>query len=309
MKRFGILSMEGVGSALRSVISRVKEVTAKRSSELPKTAPRLVAVSKLKSLDYVIEAYDNGQRHFGENYVKELIEKSKDVKIQPLNDIRWHFIGHLQSNKCNNLVGVPNLFMVETVDSVKLANSLNVSWGKLNKPSPLNVMVQVNTSKEESKSGCLRDRCAELVEHIITHCAHLKFSGLMTIGEMNHDWSQRPNPDFTTLVDCRKDICEKLSLSLENVELSMGMSSDFEEAILMGSTNVRVGSTIFGARQPKQASNVSSMQGSTQLTSQEANLSDASQQNVTKDGLPNLAALNTDNSTDRDSHTALNSTT
>ena len=77
----------------------------------------------------------------------------------------------------------------------------------------------------------------------------------------------------------------------------------------MGSTNVRVGSTIFGARQPKQAGNVSSMQGSTQLTSQEANLSDASQQNVTTDGLPNLAASNTDNSTDRDSHTALNSTT
>lgn len=302
--------MEGVGSSLRSVISRVEEATAKRSSELPKTAPRLVAVSKLKPADCVIEAYDNGQRHFGENYVQELLEKSRHAKIQPLNDIRWHFIGHLQSNKCNNLVGVTNLYMVETVDSVKLANSLNASWGKLNKPNSLNVMVQVNTSKEESKSGCLSDHCAELVEHIITHCPHLKFSGLMTIGEMNHDWSQGPNPDFIRLVDCRKNICEKLSLSLEDVELSMGMSNDFEKAILMGSTNVRVGSTIFGARQPKQPRNVSSMQGSTQPTSQEANsMTDALQQNVTRDGLPNLAALNTDDSTDRNSHTTLSNAT
>lgn len=243
--------MDGIGAAVRTVISRVKDATAKRSNELPSTVPRLVAVSKLKPSECIIEAYQHGQRHFGENYVQELIEKSNDPKLLELKDIKWHFIGHLQSNKCNNLAGVPNLFMVETVDSVKLANTMNSSWSKKTKPDPLNVMVQVNTSQEENKSGCSRDQCTELAKHIISSCPHLKFSGLMTIGEFNHDWSQGENPDFVMLVRCRKVVCESLGLNVEDVELSMGMSNDFEEAILMGSTNVRVGSTIFGARQAK----------------------------------------------------------
>lgn len=296
--------MEGVGLALRSVTARVKDATAKRSSDLPKTIPRLVAVSKLKPADCIIEAYEHGQRHFGENYVQELIEKSNNPKIQELEDIRWHFIGHLQSNKCNNIVGVPNLFMIETVDSTKLATTLNSSWGKQNKTKPLNVMVQVNTSKEESKSGCSSDKCVDLVEHIISHCAHLKFSGLMTIGEMNYDWSQGANPDFICLIECRKNVCEKLGISLEDVELSMGMSNDFEKAILMGSTNVRVGSTIFGARQPKQPSNASSVQGTTQPNPQEPKSTpDVSQLNINNDM---LQTLNIDNevTTERSSRAA-----
>ncbi|XP_078358533.1 pyridoxal phosphate homeostasis protein-like isoform X2 [Oculina patagonica] len=304
MKRVRNLSMEGLGLALRSVITRVKDATAKRSSELPRTAPRLVAVSKLKPADCIIEAYEHGQRHFGENYVQELIEKSNNPKVQELKDIRWHFIGHLQTNKCNNIVGVPNLFMIETVDSAKLASTLNSSWSKQNKPQPLNVMVQVNTSKEESKSGCSSDHCVELVEHVIQHCPHLKFSGLMTIGEMNYDWSQGANPDFVCLVECRKKVCEKLGLSLEDVELSMGMSNDFDKAILMGSTNVRVGSTIFGARQPRHPSSASSVQGTTQPTPQETkSTSDVPQHNITKDTLQNL---NTDNNltTERSPHAA-----
>ncbi|XP_078358532.1 pyridoxal phosphate homeostasis protein-like isoform X1 [Oculina patagonica] len=327
MKRVRNLSMEGLGLALRSVITRVKDATAKRSSELPRTAPRLVAVSKLKPADCIIEAYEHGQRHFGENYVQELIEKSNNPKVQELKDIRWHFIGHLQTNKCNNIVGVPNLFMIETVDSAKLASTLNSSWSKQNKPQPLNVMVQVNTSKEEmfpmqkavvssanisteafsvflGKSGCSSDHCVELVEHVIQHCPHLKFSGLMTIGEMNYDWSQGANPDFVCLVECRKKVCEKLGLSLEDVELSMGMSNDFDKAILMGSTNVRVGSTIFGARQPRHPSSASSVQGTTQPTPQETkSTSDVPQHNITKDTLQNL---NTDNNltTERSPHAA-----
>ncbi|XP_068709655.1 pyridoxal phosphate homeostasis protein-like [Montipora foliosa] len=263
MRRFSILSMDGIGIAVRSVISRVNDVTAKRSNELPSILPRLVAVSKLKPSECILEAYQHGQRNFGENYVQELIEKSNEPKLLELKDIKWHFIGHLQSNKCNNLAGVPNLFMVETVDSVKLANTLNSSWGKQNKPDPLNVMVQVNTSQEENKGGCSRNQCVELVNHINSNCPNLKFKGLMTIGEINYDWSQGDNPDFVTLVQCRKDVCERLNLKVEDVELSMGMSSDFENAILMGSTNVRVGSTIFGARQPKRPTDEKKSQQST----------------------------------------------
>lgn len=275
--------MDGIGAALRSVVSRLKDATAKRPSELPKTVPRLVAVSKLKPSECIIEAYQHGQRHFGENYVQELIEKSSDPKIQELKDIRWHFIGHLQSNKCNNLVGVPNLFMIETVDSAKLASALNSSWEKQRKPNPLNVMVQVNTSEEQSKSGCSSDHCVELVKHVISRCPHLKFRGLMTIGEMNYDWSQGENPDFICLVQCRKDVCERLDLNLEDVELSMGMSNDFDKAILMGSTNVRVGSTIFGARQPKHSSNSFTVEETPQQTLQGTTMSGgASQQNTSQ---------------------------
>lgn len=289
MRRFSAFSMDGIGLALRSVICRVKDATTKRSSELPSTVPRLVAVSKLKPLECVIEAYQHGQRHFGENYVQELVEKSSDPKVWELKDIRWHFIGHLQTNKCNNLVGVPNLFMVETVDSIKLASALSSSWGKQNKPGPLNVMVQVNTSQEESKSGCSTDHCVELAEHIISHCPHLKFTGLMTIGEMNYDWSQGDNPDFICLVQCRKEVCERLGFNEEDVELSMGMSNDFEKAILMGSTNVRVGSTIFGARQPKRPTSASPAEGSTPQNPQGTMVSDgttgqASQQTESTSG-------------------------
>jgi len=265
--------MDGIGVALRSVLCQVKEATNKRPSELPSIVPRLVAVSKLKPSECIIEAYQHGQRHFGENYVQELIEKSSDPRVQELTDIRWHFIGHLQTNKCNNLVGVPNLFMVETVDSVKLASTLNSSWGKQNKPNPLNVMVQVNTSEEESKNGCSSDHCVQLAEHIISHCPHLKFTGLMTIGQMNYDWGQGENPDFICLVQCRKDVCKRLGLSVEDVELSMGMSNDFDKAILMGSTNVRVGSTIFGARQPKRPTNDSTAEGTSQQTPQGTTMS------------------------------------
>lgn len=114
--------------------------------------PRLVAASKLKSPDDVIEAYNAGQKHFGENYVNELVEKSNDSKIlAQCKDIRWHYIGHLQRNKINKVLSVKNLFIIETVDSEKLASALDAGWMKLSKndDSKLKIMVQVNTSNEE----------------------------------------------------------------------------------------------------------------------------------------------------------------
>jgi len=140
------------------------------------------------------------------------------------------------------------LYIVETVDSIKLASALNSAWQKQQGGERLKVMIQVDTSGEASKHGCEPGSVAGVVSHIIGSCPQLEFIGLMTIGSMDHDPSTGPNPDFQKLIKCRSSVCEALSLDPMTVELSMGMSADFEHAISMGSTNVRVGSVIFGAR-------------------------------------------------------------
>ena len=203
---------------------------------------RLVAVSKTKPASAVQEAYDAGHRDFGENYVQELLDKAP---VLP-SDIRWHFIGHLQSNKAKALVeGVPSLTMVETIDSEKLANKLDAAVGGAGRP-PLTVFVQVNTSGEESKYGVdPGEACVSLAKHIANTCPNLKLAGLMTIGMP--DYSSRPE-NFECLAQCRKEVAAAVGVPADQLELSMGMSGDFEAAIEMGSTNVRVGSTIFGAR-------------------------------------------------------------
>ncbi|XP_031563055.1 pyridoxal phosphate homeostasis protein-like [Actinia tenebrosa] len=246
-----IMALENVGPALRGVLARINEAVEKRPENLPKVVPRLVAVSKTKPVEYILEAYEHGQRNFGENYVQELAKKASDPRLHQLSDLKWHFIGHLQRNKCNNLTAIPNLFMVETINSTQLATALNKSWGRTDNKEPLKVMVEVNTSNEKSKMGCGSDDCCSIVNFIIQNCPNLKFIGLMTIGQYNYDWGKHgPNPDFMCLMRCQENVCEKLNMPQDQVELSMGMSSDFDKAILMGSTNVRVGSTIFGERDP-----------------------------------------------------------
>eukprot|EP00879_Flechtneria_rotunda_P004627 GHRR01004884.1.p1 GENE.GHRR01004884.1~~GHRR01004884.1.p1 ORF type:complete len:214 (+),score=52.73 GHRR01004884.1:317-958(+) len=204
--------------------------------------PRLVAVSKTKPVAAVQEAYDAGQRAFGENYVQELLDKAPLLPA----DISWHFIGHLQSNKVKALLeGVPNLAMVETVDSAKLADRINRIASGLSRPHKLSVMLQVNTSGEETKYGCEPSECMQLAKHIANNCRALHLAGLMTIGMP--DYSSRPEC-FLCLAECRDNVAQALGLNPQDLELSMGMSGDFEQAIQMGSTNIRVGSTIFGAR-------------------------------------------------------------
>ncbi|PIA28854.1 hypothetical protein AQUCO_06600051v1 [Aquilegia coerulea] len=117
----------------------------------------------------------------------------------------------------------------------------------------LRVLVQVNTSGEESKSGVDPSGCVELARHVKLGCPNLEFSGLMTIGML--DYTSTPE-NFKTLSRCRTEVCQALEITEKQCELSMGMSADFELAIEMGSTNVRIGSTIFGPREyPKKQSN------------------------------------------------------
>ena len=233
---------------LADVAARVVAASTRSTARASTSPARLVAVSKTKPVEQLRECYDAGHRCFGENYVQEIVEKSPQMPP----DTVWHFIGHLQSNKVKALVtGVPSLAVIETVDSVKLANRLNNAVGEFMDErakvgaGKLGVMVQVNTSGEESKFGVEPKDCLPLARHIRDECSNLAFRGLMTIGMP--DYTSRPE-NFQSLAACRDEVCAALGLETKDVELSMGMSGDFESAIEMGSDNVRVGSTIFRAR-------------------------------------------------------------
>ncbi|XP_033207667.1 pyridoxal phosphate homeostasis protein [Belonocnema kinseyi] len=249
-----MFKMVEVAANLKVIREKIIQASAKRLPEFSSFEPALVAVSKIKPAEAVLEAYAAGQRHFGENYVNELVEKSSNPKIlEQCKDIRWHFIGHLQRNKVNKVLGVTNLYLVETVDSEKLASALDNAWPKFrnSSDSKLKIMVQVNTSKENEKNGCEVEEAPSLVKHVLENCKNLEFMGLMTIGQYGYDVLKGPNPDFLSLIECRKNVCHELGLDMKNVELSMGMSSDFEHAIELGSSSVRVGSSIFGERPTK----------------------------------------------------------
>ncbi|XP_054766315.2 pyridoxal phosphate homeostasis protein-like [Lytechinus pictus] len=250
MQRIIMTAENSVAKALRSVGERIQAASMQRTSTIPSVEPRLVAVSKTKPVSMILEAYQTGQRNFGENYVQELVDKSHDATIrEQCTDIRWHYIGHLQSNKVKKLLSSPNLYMVETVDSRKLASELEKHWSKETDRGTLRVFVQVNTSGEANKSGVSPEDCSGVVRHLFDNCSSLEFAGLMTIGSFDHSLDNGPNPDFQCLIRCREEVCKECSLDIDKVELSMGMSHDFEHAISVGSTNVRVGSTIFGARE------------------------------------------------------------
>ena len=208
----------------------------------------ILVVSKLKPVSDIKILYDHGVRDFGENYVQELVEKAK---ILP-EDIKWHFIGGLQTNKCKDLAKVPNLYSVETVDSLKKAKKLNESRGKFEPEcNPILCNVQINTSHEDQKSG-LNDeaRIFEVVDFFLSdECKYVKLNGLMTIGSWNisHEDNEE-NKNFTTLVEWKQKIDAKFGTSLK---LSMGMSADFKQAVRQGTSEVRIGTDILGVRPPK----------------------------------------------------------
>ncbi len=243
---------------LSSVQSRVSSGTSK--SSITKTI-RLVAVSKLKPATDILALHQppTSHLHFGENYVQELLEKSKLLPPQ----IRWHFIGGLQSNKAQSLArDCRNLWAVESVDSVKKARLLDKGRGESDFESePLRVFIQVNTSGEDSKSGVEPEskELIELCKFVRDECPNLKLQGLMTIGAIARSQAtteETENEDFICLRDRRNKVAKELGVEKEDLELSMGMSEDFEGAIALGSDEVRVGSTIFGERPPKKEAKV-----------------------------------------------------
>lgn len=202
----------------------------------------LICVSKLKPASDIKALYDKGIRHFGENYVQELVAKSKELP----QDIKWHFIGGLQTNKCKDLTKIPNLWSAQTVDSLKKCKKFEESRAK-DGGDTIKVFLQINTSGEEQKSGLSpqSEELAEIVEYL-QQCKHVEYEGLMTIGSFDHSHTEgEENPDFTALSNLKKQLDAKYGFQSK---LSMGMSSDYEQAITQGANYVRVGTDIFGSR-------------------------------------------------------------
>ncbi|EAY03409.1 hypothetical protein TVAG_043550 [Trichomonas vaginalis G3] len=196
----------------------------------------LVCVSKTKPIEDLKQVFEAGGRIFGENYVDEIITKGPQ-----LPDAQFHMIGHLQSNKVAKLCKVENLVMIQSIDSKELATKVDKQY--VNR-KPLEVLIQINTSAEPQKSGIANGaEASELAKFIVENCHNLKFRGVMTIGETGE-----ASRDFACLVEERRRIAGELGMKPEDLELSMGMSADYELALKMGATFVRVGSSIFGPR-------------------------------------------------------------
>ncbi|KAJ7796766.1 hypothetical protein B0H14DRAFT_3093280 [Mycena olivaceomarginata] len=255
---------EEILESLAEIRSRVEHAVP--SSGAFHTAT-LVAVSKYKPASDIQACFEDGQLDFGENYVQELEDKAKVLPAE----IRWHFIGTLQSNKAKVLAAIPNLYSIQTLTSMKAATALNRAL-PTERTTPLNILIQINTSGEDSKSGLSPlhsgfDSSAEvakadvtqLARHIITECPRLRLQGLMTIGALEQSLGGDENADFERLKETRDALAKALmgEFGAEKwgeegrLLLSMGMSSDFEAALKAGSDIVRVGTGIFGARARK----------------------------------------------------------
>ena len=219
---------------IASSISKIYELEAKYGR--PKNSVSLLAVSKKKSPEEILKAASLGITHFGENYFQEAIEKIE--RLRELN-LKWHFIGSIQSNKTREIA--QTFDWIQSLDREKIAVKLNEYRGST--LSALNVCVQVNLSGEETKSGVPINQAQDLCE-LVEELPNLKLRGLMAIPS--------PQPDFQLQRIKFRELSRKfddLKTNHPNIDiLSMGMSNDFEAAIAEGSTMVRLGTALFGAR-------------------------------------------------------------
>jgi pyridoxal phosphate enzyme (YggS family) len=217
------------------------EAAARRAGRVPSDVT-LMAVSKTWPPDHIREAYTAGLRVFGESRVQEFAGKA--ASLNDLRDVEWHMIGHLQTNKAAKAAELFNT--IDSVDSLRLAERLDDTAGKLGKKLP--VLLEINGGGEAAKSG-LAPQSREL-EEILRAAAHfesLEFQGLMTVPPYTDD-PEGARPYFRTLRELRDQIAARKFPAVSMEVLSMGMSHDFVVAIEEGSTCVRVGTAIFGER-------------------------------------------------------------
>jgi hypothetical protein len=199
----------------------------------------LIAVSKKQSLEKIAELYRLGHRDFGENYAQEMVAKAVELEKLGCTGIRWHFIGHLQTNKAKLIA--PYVAAVHSVDSERVAKALAQAWRACARSGKLPVFVEVNISREESKSGVASEEVLALGRSIIDF-PELELQGLMCVPSASESDEELKQKFSET---------RELGLKLRDVskcQLSMGMSGDFEIAIGQGATHIRVGTALFGER-------------------------------------------------------------
>ncbi len=210
-------------------------------SQLPEQVS-LIAVSKTKPVSSLQEAYEAGQRDFGENYIQELQEK------QPLlpQDIRWHFIGHLQSNKVKYIA--PYIHLIHGVDSLKLLAEINKQALKNNRS--IDCLLQVYIASEESKFGLSPEEVVQLLDSAeFEQLNNISITGLMAMASFSEDEALLSN-EFSTAKQLFEQLAQRFPAHprIKMQTLSMGMSGDYPLAIEHGSNMIRVGSSIFGSR-------------------------------------------------------------
>jgi PLP dependent protein len=213
------------------IAQRIKEI----ENEINPKGVTLIAVSKTKPIEMLMEAYNAGFKRFGENYVQELVAKHEQMP----KDIEWHLIGHLQSNKVKYIA--PFVNTIHSVDSFKLLNEINKQAAKYERV--IDCLLQIHIGEEESKSGMSEEEAIEILySKELNELKNIKIVGLMGMTTLTDDETQI-RKEFKVL----KTLFDKLKNEQINV-LSMGMSGDYQIAIEEGSTLVRVGSKIFGSR-------------------------------------------------------------
>ena len=221
---------------LENVEKKIADACAR--SKRDRKEVTLICVSKTKPIEMIQEAYDLGQREFGENKAQEMKEK---YELLP-KDIKWHFIGHLQTNKVKYVVG--RAYLIHSVDSLRLAEAIEQESSKKGVIS--NILIEVNVAEEESKFGIQTEETLDLVEKI-AKLPHIRVMGLMTIAPFV-DNAEENRQIFQKLYELSVDIKQKNNHNVTMDILSMGMTNDYEVAIEEGAAYIRVGTGIFGER-------------------------------------------------------------
>ena len=227
-------------NTIRDHLNEVRENIQKACEKAGRSPQEvtLIAVSKTKPLFMLEEAYEAGARDFGENKVQEILEKHPKMP----EDARFHMIGDLQRNKVKQVL--PHAVLIHSVDSYRLAEQISQEAGKLGITAK--ILLEVNVAKEESKFGMMPEDVEEMAGQIAA-LPHLQIEGLMTIAPFVDD-QEKNRPVFRKLyqlsVDIKKKNIDNVSMSV----LSMGMTGDYQVAVEEGSTMIRVGTGIFGAR-------------------------------------------------------------
>ena len=216
-----------------------KDAYQKLVSQLETRNVKLVAVSKTKTIEEIKELYDLGQRDFGENYAQEMTGKYEALP----KDVRWHFIGHLQSNKVKIII--PFVQLIQSVDSLKLLKEINKQAEKINRV--VDCLLQVHIAQEETKFGFDEHELESLIITNANELKNVKICGLMGMATFTDDMD-KVKMEFRSL----KQLFDRLRTPNSGLRtLSIGMSSDYRVAIEEGSNMVRIGSLVFGEREKK----------------------------------------------------------
>ena len=220
---------EKLKSNYTSTLESIKSSSEKSPN---KKVPILIAVSKKRSVESIQVIYNLGQRIFGENYPQELLTKSESLP----KDIEWHLIGHLQTNKVKKLLEqIPNL-VIESVDRVDVVKKISQYADVKNRTK---VYLEINISGEESKTGCPIKDIYNVIDEIMKNKDKIELVGIMSLGKIGD------KKEFEKMVEIKNEICKKYSLDKDKFIASFGTSQDFNEAILSGTDEVRIGHQIF----------------------------------------------------------------